>query len=105
MKIIAFDLDGCLTNEPKIHYSEFSKCTPNINNINKLNTLYTNGFRIIIYTSRYIEDKDLTITWLSDNNIKYHEIIFNKLLADYYIDDKAININDTWSDIIMKGDN
>ena len=65
--------------------------------INKINKLYENN-RIILFTSRgYTSKKDwreLTEKQIKLWNLKYHELHFGKPFADYYIDNKAIDILD-----------
>jgi len=74
---------------------------PNENLIKKTNGLYEQGWRIDIFTARgsiscatreeaaakYQPDME---KWLECNGVKYHSISFDKPLAAYYIDDKAI---------------
>ena len=70
--------------------------------IQKINQFYDKGWDIVILTARgqlscggdYTKaDKKYRPQiekWLHDNDVKYHELSFNKPLGTYYIDDKAL---------------
>ena len=54
--------------------------------------------KIIFHTARGyltgIDHRDLTLNQLKKWGVNYHEIVFGKPAADYYIDDKAEDIFD-----------
>ena len=95
MKIYCFDLDETLCNTSGLSYES---STPKSDHIKKVNQLYERGHYIKIFTARGSETKidwrDLTESQLTEWGIKYHELILGKPAADYYIDDKAINVAD-----------
>lgn len=62
--------------------------------IRKVNLLFDLGNTIIIHTSRHWRDFDATTEWLKKYNVKYHTIIFAKPLANYYVDDKNMSLED-----------
>jgi len=76
--------------------------------------LKAQGFEIVIFTSRaskqnalesgYDLDKQIQDieTWLTDNDIYYDRITAEKLVADFYIDDRAVYIKDGNWDEVMK---
>jgi len=86
------DIDGILTNETEGH--DYRTRTPNIEWINKINQLAVKGARIILWTSRYEEDRSVTVNWLNRNGVHFHELSMDKPKFDGMIDDKMININD-----------
>ena len=98
-KIICFDLDGVICNTLKNNY-ETSK--PIKKNINKINYLYKKGFKIIIFTARYMgRSKENAKTakkkgFKKTNNqlkrwgVKFHQLKFGKPSYDLIIDDKGI---------------
>lgn len=101
---IIFDIDDTIcTNHKKLSYD---KCIPNVEVIKKINHLHDIGAEIILHTSRGMvscngdakmaEEKNLEIlkSWLENNGVKYDEIIFGKPIADLYVDDKAMSLND-----------
>lgn len=80
---------------------DWENATPNTALINKLNSLYDNGWEINYYTARgtlSCADRDeasdkyraVIEAWFEKNNVKYNALSFLKPLASYYIDDKAI---------------
>jgi capsule biosynthesis phosphatase len=100
---ICFDLDGTLVTEPIIE-RDYSTVLPIIKNIQYLQYLKNLGHYIIIHTARRMKThnsntgkliKDIglvTLNTLEKFEIPYDEIYFGKPWADYYIDDKAINV-------------
>lgn len=83
----------------------FDNSIPNIEVINKINELYNKGWKIVLYTARGAKScntleekeqkyKDITEKWLEKNNVKYNELVFGKMNADYYIDDKNMSIEE-----------
>ena len=95
----SIDLDGTLTNSPGIRYTEYYSAEPNYELIAKVNKLYDEGHRIIIFTARHTSDRIVSTKWLEDHKVKYHELILGKPLADYYIDDRNVSIEQ-----FMEGD-
>lgn len=83
----------------------FANSEPNQPVIDKINELYTNGWKIILFTARGAkscytlkqrEDKYKIITekWLKEHNVLYNELVFGKMNADYYVDDKNMSIQE-----------
>lgn len=91
-KTYVWDLDGTLCEERRT----FEKClaTPKQNNIDIINKLYNNYNQIIIYTARGWQEYKMTEDWLKRHNVKYHLLICGKVQYDFWIDDKAINVED-----------
>ena len=81
---------------------DWSTAIPHLNVINKINSLYDKGWQIIIVTARgqlsckgdwTKADKKyrkIIEEWLANHSVKYHKLKFEKYLASYYIDDKAM---------------
>jgi len=102
MKNIVCDFDDTLSFTTD---RDWDNAKPNKTLIAKLNALFDNGYNITILTargnlsckSRSEADKKYRAQiekWLAKNNVKYNNLSFDKLLADYYIDDKGITPND-----------
>lgn len=103
-KTVAIDFDGVLADYSKGYQGKdvFGALIPGADNATKV--LKENGWRIIIYTTR--PATDALKKWLSDNNIAYDYINENpdqpeeskgcKLIADIYIDDRAMEFRGHW---------
>ena len=96
------DLDDtiCFTENRDFEHSK-----PYKEVIEKINELYDKGYKIVIATARgaksckTIKDREkkyrkITEKWLQENNVKYNELVFGKMNADYYIDDKNMSIEE-----------
>lgn len=81
---------------------DWENALPNKQVIDKLNFFYDSGWEIYIVTARgqlscngdpvKAEQKygEQIRAWLKKHGVKYHELSFQKYLATYYIDDKAL---------------
>ena len=67
--------------------------TPRLKVIKRLRELHKAGHSIILFTSRFPEDKKITEDWLEKWNVPYHLIHFGKPRFDLLVDDKAENVN------------
>lgn len=90
-----FDIDGVVAQlEPNNNYS---LSQPNVRMIEVINKLYHLGNYIVLFTARgYVTGKDwsvITEEQLKRWGVKYHELHFGKPNADYYIDDKMLDLN------------
>lgn len=93
-KRFVFDIDGVIAKlEPGLDYA---KSEPNEAMIKAINQLYNMGNEIIIFTARgYVTGKDweqVTKSQFEQWGLKYHELHFGKPNADYYIDDKMLDM-------------
>jgi hypothetical protein len=97
------DIDGTICSNT---FGKYADAIPNIERINKINSLYDDGHTILYVTARgmgrsnnniydaYSELYLFTQNQLNNWGCKYHKIIFGKPSADVYIDDKGINDED-----------
>lgn len=94
-KRFVIDIDGVIAKfEPNLDYED---AQPNMEMIETINRLYEMGNHIVVFTARgYVTGKDWSkttkeqfIRW----GLKYHELIFGKPNADYYIDDKNLDMS------------
>jgi histidinol phosphatase-like enzyme len=84
------DIDGTLTVETEgFGFNAYVSRTPNREAINMLNQLKENGYQIILWTSRFSEDKGITKQWLKAQGVKYDRIEFDKPFYDGFICDKS----------------
>jgi hypothetical protein len=106
-KTIAFDLDDVLCFRPNgyenLGPSKYNYCFPIEDNIELVNSLYEDGYKIVIYTARgmsqfngnvteiYSKLYTQTIKQLNSWGLKYHQLIMGKIHYDVLIDDKVLN--------------
>lgn len=91
--IIAVDIDGTLTEETCWTPEQCLNATPRLDVIKKVNELYKTKF-IVMYTARRDHLIESTIKWLKKNEIGFHSFSNNKMAADFYIDDKCMDVED-----------
>lgn len=65
-----------------------------------LNSLSDLGLEIVIWTSRAWTEYDIIKDWLDYHGFDYDRLICGQPLGDYYINDKNLDINKGWKDII-----
>ena len=91
-KLIAIDMDGVIC------HGEFwgeGEPEPNTEMIKKIWEWYKKGAHIIIYTGRQPKYYKETQSWLIKHEVPFHGIAMQqKIGADLYLDDKALNIKD-----------
>lgn len=90
-KKIVIDLDDTIS---VCHDRNWPEAMPVIPVIRKINKLFNMGWEIEIFSSRgslsgiaYYEQVE---KWLEDNGVLYSSLRFDKPLATYYVDDKAM---------------
>lgn len=97
-KIYAIDFDGTLCENA---YPEIGK--PNIAMIEYIKVLRQNGHKIILWTCREDADLEKAVSWCADQGIAFDAVNDNleenkeyfggnsrKIVAHYYIDDRAV---------------
>ncbi len=117
-KIIAFDLDDVICFRPTgyedLGPEKYSYCQPYKETIQLVNSLYNDGYKIIIYTARgmsqfsgniveiysklYNQTNDQLKSW----EVKYHQLVMGKIHYDILIDDKSLNSYDINKEDIIK---
>jgi CMP-N,N'-diacetyllegionaminic acid synthase len=95
-KTFVFDIDGVVaTLVPSLDYAMAS---PNQDVIRVIDFLHSQGHRIVLFTARGSktgEDwTDVTRRQLTEWQVKHDALIFGKPAADYYVDDKALQVQD-----------
>ncbi len=89
-KVFAVDLDGTLCTSTR-WWAGDADPEPILGNIEFVRKVFAVGHVVVIHTSRSGNyDRARTEQWLADHGVPYTRIHFDKPLADYYIDDKAI---------------
>jgi hypothetical protein len=100
--IYIFDLDGTLCSDSS---GQYDMALPIQERIDKVNDLFSEGNRIVIFTARGMGSSegnqnlakekwmDFTSEQLKKWGLNYHELILGKPSGDLYIDDKGISDN------------
>ena len=117
-KIIAFDLDDVLCSRLNGYENlgplKYDYCYPIVENIEMVNSLYNEGYKIVIYTARgmtqfngnvheiYSKLYTKTTEQLKSWGLKYHQLVMGKIHYDVLIDDKVMNSNGINKDTIVK---
>ena len=93
-KQFVFDIDGVIAL--KREDLDYAQAMPNERMIAIVNRLYDMGNRIVLFTARgYVTGIDwrpVTEKQMKDWGVKYHELKMGKPNADYYIDDKFLDM-------------
>jgi len=88
--VYCFDIDGTICSEALGKH--VSAATVNEEVVAEINRLYGCKHRIIIFTNRHEDSKELTTRQLRSWGVKHHELIYGKKPRyDLFIDSKAIN--------------
>jgi len=109
-KTIVIDLDGVIVDfkncKEKCDYSGYpqnitlkrDKCPLDPEAKSVLFEIAKKGYKIVIYTSRVREEREVTEQWLEKHGITYHRLEMEKPRARIYIDDLAHKFTD-WKEI------
>jgi len=93
-KTFCIDIDGTICTE----FCRYEDAKPVLSVIEKINKLYNGGHKIILFTSRGYSSGHDWLPLLKEQmkkwGVLYHEIRQGKPFADYYIDNKAVNVLD-----------
>ena len=98
MRLI-IDMDGTICTEEKTYSRSLAK--PKDGMVESINQLYDNGHTIIIYSARTWMEYEMTVAWLDNYGVKYHQLVMGKPVGDYWIDDRAIRFKN-WSDVMSQ---
>jgi len=92
MKTYCFDIDGVICTNT---YGKYENAVPDHHVISKINKLFNEGHKIVLYTARGsttgIDWEDLTKKQMAEWKVLYHELFLGKPQADMYSDDRAVN--------------
>lgn len=96
---VGMDLDGTLADTKPPHF-ELDKVVEGAREA--LERITAKGFKIVIYTARPWHDYNNVEDWLKENQIPFRRIICGKPLFKYMVDDRGINFNGNWDEVIGK---
>ena len=104
VRTFCFDIDGVIATI--VEDLDYNIAGPIESNILLINHLYEMGHKIILFTARGsksgIDWTELTEMQLKTWKVQYHELYFGKPAADYYIDDKYIDIEELKKKVTQK---
>lgn len=87
------DIDGTICSQEK----NYAEAMPLFNRIERINQLYDEGHTIVYFTARGTETgidwREITERQFKMWGVKYHDLIFGKPAADYYLDDRMLNLD------------
>jgi len=86
--IYAIDIDGTICDSGD-RWWEYDKAKPIQDAINKVNELFGQDHKIILYTARWEDARLVTENWLDKYHVRYHELVMGKPRADVYVDNDA----------------
>lgn len=89
------DIDETICTRRYCGANDYEDAVPMAERISAVNDLYDKGHYIIYFTARGtqtgIDWRDKTEEQFEKWGVKYHELLFGKPYADFYIDDKAMS--------------
>lgn len=112
-KRLVIDLDGTLCEQTAGGEAYFNP-KPIGPMINRLHQYAADGWEIVVYTARgmnefrgnlvKIEDKyrEPTEQWLEDNHVPWDWLIFGKMPGELYVDDKGMTPDDFLTEPVRK---
>jgi len=104
-KIICFDIDDTICTTINKNYF---KAKPKKNAIKIINKLFKEGYRIKIFTSRFMGRNNENVNkakkqgyirtqkQLKSWGLNYHQLIFGKPSYDLFVDDKCLGHKKNW---------
>ena len=98
LKWLAVDLDDCVAGNSG--FPDFKLQDPIPGAVEALQKLTDSGWKIQIHTARPSSDHYEIKTWLEKHNIPFKGIYTGKILAKYYIDDRALRFDGSWDDVV-----
>src|SRR3989442_6205974 len=95
-KIFLLDIDGCICEHVDNEHPELmGVAQPYLESIKKINEWYDQGHYICFFTARTEEHREVTLEWLGENGVKFHQLILGKPRRNrgdeyHYIDDTPV---------------
>ena len=102
--IIYVDIDETICTSPPDR--NYANATPIQERIEHINDMYDEGNTIVYWTARGtgsgIDWREVTENQFKNWGVKYHELKFGKPMYDLFIDDKNINSESFFKNLIDK---
>ena|SRR5580765_5654590 len=94
---ILVDLDGVICTEERTFERSLATLKPGAREA--MQALCDAGHTVVIYSARTWAELKMTEAWLREHQIPYHGLHLGKPIADWHIDDRAIQFTD-WPDAL-----
>lgn len=108
VKNYLIDIDGTITEDvPNEEPERMATCEPYQDALETLNKWFEEGHIITFFTSRTLDHKEVTETWLDKHGFKYHGVLYGKPRGGNYhwIDNhlvKATRYKGKFTDLVIK---
>jgi uncharacterized HAD superfamily protein len=89
MPTVAVDIDGVLCEETGT-FGDYAYRKPMKAGLDLVRELNRQGHTVVLYTARWAEDAAVTQNWLDSYKVQYERVVYDKPLANVYVDDRAM---------------
>jgi len=100
LKWVLIDFDDTICNNSG--YPKFEPTKPKDGVMAALALIESRGWKITVYTARPWRDYQLIEDWMNYYNLPFRRIICGKPIAKWVIDDRNIEFNGNWKQVIKK---
>jgi len=98
-KRLVVDLDGTICRQ--VSSDKYHLAAPIADVIRKVNAFYDAGWHVTVFTARgmatygdhyaaWTAHGPMTERWLTDNGVKFDQLLFGKPAGDIYVDDRGL---------------
>lgn len=101
-KLIWLGVDLDKTVADNTGYPNFKLTKPMKGAVEALRKLKRDGWKITIFTARGYGDHQLIEDWLNKYKVPFRRIICGKPLVHWMVDDRNIEFNGDWEEVIKK---
>lgn len=92
---VGLDIDGVLCVElerspSSVTAPPYAQAVPLPEGIDLARALVAAGHTVVLHTSRWEEDREVTKTWLEEHEVPFAELHMDKPRCAVYVDDRAL---------------
>ena len=98
LKWLAWDFDNCIAQNTGHPHFKITKPVKGAKEA--LWYAVEKGWKIVIHTARPWSDYHAIESWMIKKEFPFNKIVCGKLLAHFYIDDRAIEFKGDWKNVI-----
>lgn len=100
LKWIGFDFDDTIASNSGL--PDFILQEPMAGTKQAIDELVSKGWKIIIYTARPWSQYNVIEHWLNTHQIPFRSIVCGKMLLRWMVDDRNIEFNGDWGQVLTK---